>query len=45
MDNIPFSSVEEMNSEMIKRWNSVVTKQDNVYILGDFSWVYLEIQR
>ena len=38
MDNRPFSSVEEMNSEMIKRWNSVVTKQDNVYILGDFSW-------
>lgn len=37
-DNRPFSSVEEMNNEMIKRWNSVVTKQDNVYILGDFSW-------
>lgn len=32
----PFSSVEEMDSELIKRWNSVVTDNDTVYHLGDF---------
>lgn len=34
----PFSSVEEMDGELIKRWNSVVTKKDTVYILGDFAF-------
>lgn len=33
----PFSSVEEMNEEMIKRWNEVVKKSDFVFHLGDFS--------
>lgn len=37
-DNRPFSSVEEMDDEQIRRWNSVVTPEDIVYILGDFSW-------
>jgi calcineurin-like phosphoesterase family protein len=32
----PFSSIEEMDSELIKRWNSVVTDGDTVYHLGDF---------
>jgi calcineurin-like phosphoesterase family protein len=27
-----------MDSELIKRWNSVVTNEDEVYILGDISW-------
>ena len=31
----PFTSVEEMDEELIKRWNSVVTKSDTIYILGD----------
>lgn len=30
-----FSSVEEQNAEIIKRWNSVVSDNDNVIILGD----------
>ena len=34
----PFSSVEEMDREMIKRWNSVVKPQDTIFHLGDFSF-------
>lgn len=30
-----FSSVEEMNNEIVKRWNSVVGENDLVYHLGD----------
>lgn len=37
-DNRPFSNVEEMNDEIIHRWNEVVTRGDTVYILGDFCW-------
>lgn len=33
----PFSSVEEMNREIIDRWNSVVAEDDEVYVLGDFA--------
>jgi calcineurin-like phosphoesterase family protein len=33
----PFDSPEEMNSEIIARWNSVVADDDEVYILGDFA--------
>lgn len=32
-----FSNVAEMNRCMIKRWNSKVMRDDDVYILGDFS--------
>ncbi|MDO8871999.1 MAG: metallophosphoesterase family protein [Methanoregula sp.] len=31
----PFSSVEEMNKEMARRWNRTVNKNDIVYFLGD----------
>jgi len=37
-DGRPFSSTEEMNQELTKRWNERVTDSDNVYILGDFVW-------
>lgn len=37
MDKRGFSSVEEMNDHMIRQWNAKVTKNDTVYILGDFS--------
>lgn len=33
----PFTSADEMNEEMIRRWNSVVCPEDTVYYLGDFS--------
>jgi len=34
----PFKDVEEMNSELIKRWNNTVSKEDKVFILGDFGF-------
>jgi calcineurin-like phosphoesterase family protein len=32
-----FSSAEEMNDYIIKKWNSVVNKKDVTYLLGDVS--------
>ena len=37
-DGRPFSSVEEMDTEMIRRWNAKVGKGDLVYVLGDMIW-------
>ena len=31
----PFNSVQEMDAELIRRWNDVVTEHDTVYLLGD----------
>lgn len=33
----PFSSVEEMNEEIIKIWNNQAGKNDTIYHLGDFA--------
>lgn len=38
MDQRGFSSIEEMNEYMILQWNNKVRKNDEVVILGDFSW-------
>lgn len=35
MQNRPFADVEEMNQILIENYNSVVRKNDTVYILGD----------
>lgn len=34
----PFKNTLEMEQTLIKNWNSRVTKEDMVYILGDFCW-------
>lgn len=35
-ENRPFNNVDEMNNELIKRWNKVVTNNDTIINLGDF---------
>lgn len=35
MCNRPFSNIEEMNREIIDRWNKKVKGNDTVYVLGD----------
>lgn len=42
-DNRPFKTVEEMNEELVKRWNERVTNQDTVYVLGDMFWCNMNI--
>lgn len=37
-DNRPFFSAEEMNRELVERWNSVVADEDIVYVIGDMFW-------
>lgn len=37
-DGRPFSDVEDMNETIIKNWNSVVSREDTVYIVGDYSY-------
>lgn len=36
--NRPFASVDEMDDEIIRRYNSRVTDADDLYIIGDFSF-------
>ena len=33
----PFQTLEEMNRELILRWNALVTPDDTIYHLGDFA--------
>ena len=35
--NRPFADVEDMTEQLIYRWNSVVGKNDIVYVVGDFA--------
>lgn len=37
-DNRPFATVEEMDAELIRRWNAKVGCDDLVYVLGDMIW-------
>lgn len=37
-DNRPYENIEEMNEDILRRWNGAVTNADHVYILGDMIW-------
>jgi|TARA_B110000503_G_C7057843_1_gene375268 calcineurin-like phosphoesterase family protein len=34
----PFGSVQDMNEELVQRWNAVVSENDIVIHLGNFAW-------
>ena len=36
-ENRPFENAAEMDEKLIENWNSIVTDEDTVYVLGDFS--------
>ena len=36
--NRPFGSVDHMNGELVRNWNSVAEPSDHVWFLGDFSF-------
>lgn len=38
----PYKSVEQMNADIIRRWNNVITPEDLVYIIGDFGYINIE---
>ncbi len=41
-DNRPYNNISEMNTDLINKWNSVVSNEDTVYILGDMFWCKAE---
>lgn len=42
--NRPYSSVEEMNEALVRNWNAVVQPDDDVYVLGDFSFALRSVE-
>ena len=36
--NRPYTTINEMDEDLIQKWNSVVKEKDTVYIVGDFSF-------
>ena len=37
-DHRPYDTIEEMELDLISRWNNQVSNEDHVYILRDFLW-------
>lgn len=37
-NNRPFASSQQMDEEIIKRWNKKIAPNDTVYVLGDVCW-------
>ncbi len=35
----PFTDVDEMNAQLIRRWNVLVKPEDEVFYCGDFSGI------
>ena len=40
----PYATVEEMNEDMVNKWNSVVSKDDTVVCMGDFSLAFRAVE-
>lgn len=40
----PHATVEDMNEDLVNKWNSVVKPEDTVYILGDFSLAFRPVE-
>ena len=36
--NRPYQNIQEMNEDIIKKWNNKVKPEDDVYFLGDFAY-------
>lgn len=43
-ENRPFETATEMDEKLIENWNGIVTAEDTVYVLGDFS-DYIEAEK
>lgn len=41
-ENRPFRSIEDMDKQLINNWNSVVSKEDKIFHLGDVSFTNKE---
>jgi len=37
-DNRPFSNTDDMDAELVRRWNEAVRPCDSVYVIGDMFW-------
>lgn len=37
-DSRPYSSIEEMNKNLVENWNDTIKQGDEIYFLGDFSF-------
>lgn len=37
-ENRPFKDIKEMNNVIIHNWNSIVNKDDKIFVLGDFGF-------
>ena len=38
----PYSSIEEMDEDMIEKWNKKVHKNDKIYIIGDLFYFKID---